>query len=121
MSQPRHTHRKLSYSSTKPPNLTTLYKIITILFPAIAPISIQALIKLNVNPIFHHINMHTYPLLVVNHCHLICTQNKESTFLDNNFNVFCHFPPTIILIQCFFKLFFTFNKYISLKTSNFVI
>jgi hypothetical protein len=52
MSQVRHTHREVSWTSTKPPNLTTLYKIITIKFLAITPISIQALIKLECEPNF---------------------------------------------------------------------
>jgi hypothetical protein len=62
MSQPRHTHKKVSCSSTKPPNLTTLYKIITIMFQAITLILIQALVKLECEPNFSsykHVHLST--------------------------------------------------------------
>ncbi len=68
--------------------------------------SFQSQYNWNMNPIFHHISMHAYPLMIVNSRHLICTQSKESKILHNSFRVLqhnfmhalCHFPPTTISI-----------------------
>jgi len=82
-----------------------------------------------VNPILHHISMHIYPLLIVNSCHLICTQTKESKISHNSFCVLqhkfvhalCHFPLATIN-PVFPWVFFTFNsKCKSLKDSNSII
>ncbi len=96
------THQDARYSSTKLLKLTILCKTMASLMFSIVGIhthldTFKGMWNWNTKVVFHHINMHIDPLLIVNDHHLVYIQSKENRFLHIKNHLFWTRPTLTCL------------------------